>query len=800
MNAAVSPNSRNSDLLFVHDAGNQRKWLIDGGAVLSIMPPTMAQRLKGPTEAQLQAANGTRIACYGVSLETISLADRQISFPITIADVKQPILGADFLAHSFLAPNHRDGTLIDLKDYSVLKAHFDNESEPIRINYVDQATDPYYQLLDRYPTLSNPSFRVKEVEHGVTHHIPTEGPPVQSRARKLSPEKLAVAKAEIEELVELGVCQRGKSEWSSPLLVTTKPCNSPCTCEEQSPCGGWRVCGDYRRLNAMTTTDRYPVRNLQDFNNELRGMKYFSKVDLLKGYHQIPVFKDHVRKTAVITPFGLYLFPRCPFGLKNAGQDFQRLMDQILGDIPHTFVYLDDVLIASATKEEHLEDLERVFKILAENGLVVNRKKCILGVSSVEFLGHLVDANGIRPLPEKVEAIRKVKTPTSIKELRRFLGMVNYYRRFVQSAAHHLYYLFDALKASPKRLSWSENMESSFVAIKDALANSTMLHHPDASLPLAITTDASDVAMGAVIEQRGPKGWEPLAFFSKKFSDTQQNYCPYDRELEAAHKAIRHFKYMVEGRPFTLYTDHQSLVPSIHKKTDAPTSRQMNQLSEIAEYTTDIRYLEGKSNYVADALSRPNGVLSNKAKASNVSSVSQLPRHIFLQHLDMMKGQPDVSSIAPSTAASAALAPTPRQKRVSFASTVAENDIRQSQKQLFASIKEELVDFDAQFANGAKSSKECFSSLSSTKGAPKLLKNHHVVALTPAERDANAKTTAQSSFVDPILKQSFCNNEKSKNASLDDLLQPNASEKSHETAQACTSNQGLNKCLCFVFS
>ena len=217
--------------------------------------------------------------------------------------------------------------------------------------------------------------------------------------------------------------------------------------------------------------------------------------------------------------------------------------------------YLDDILIASATKEEHLEDLERVFKILEENGLVVNRKKCILGASSVKFLGHLVDANGIRPLPEKVEAIRKTRPPTSIKELRRFLGMVNYYRRFVKAAAHHLYYLFDALKASPKRLNWSEDMQTSFDSIKDALANSTMLHHPDPNLPLAITTDASDVAMGAVIEQRGPHGWEPLAFWSKKLSDTQQDWCPYDRELNA-HKAIKHFKHMVEGRPFTLYTDH----------------------------------------------------------------------------------------------------------------------------------------------------------------------------------------------------------------------------------------------------
>ena len=232
------------------------------------------------------------------------------------------------------------------------------------------------------------------------------------------------------------------------------------------------------------------------------------------------------------------------------------------------------------------------------------------------------------------------------------------------------------------------------------------------NLLLAITTDASDVAMGAIIEQRGPHGWEPLAFWSKKLSDTQQDWCPYDRELNAAHKAIRHFKHMVEGRPFTLYTDHQSLVPSIHKKTDAPTARQTNQLSEIAEFTTDIRYLEGKSNFVADALSRPNGILSNKAAASvsNISSVAN-DRHVFLQHLDMLQSsatissfcfchhlkpiqsQPTISSISqPSRTASAADPPASRQRKVTFASPVASDNIREKQRKcLLISKKNWLI-------------------------------------------------------------------------------------------------------------
>ena len=185
----------NNDLLYVHDVTTRQRWLIDGGAVLSIMPPTLAQRLKGPTEIQLQAANGSRINCYGTQMVQIHLTDRKIDFPVTVADVKQNILGADFLAHSYLAPNHRDGTLIDLKNMSVLRADFAKEDQPCRINHVSQVTSPYYQLLDKkYPNLSNPTFRVKDVDHGVHHYIPTDGPPVQARARKLDPEKLSVAK------------------------------------------------------------------------------------------------------------------------------------------------------------------------------------------------------------------------------------------------------------------------------------------------------------------------------------------------------------------------------------------------------------------------------------------------------------------------------------------------------------------------------------------------------------------------------------------------------------------------------
>ena len=611
INAALPRDVKGGNhLLYAEDSNDKTKWLIDGGALWSIVPPTTQQRASGPNAWKLQAANGSDIPCYGLTDRQVCIAEREFDFTFIIADVRQPILGADFLNRFYLAPNHRDRCLIDLNDWSEIPVGNrcpNNRNRVTNINLVDQKSDPFYQLLDSYPTLSTPSFTPKTVSHGVKHHIPTNCNPIQSKARKLNPEKLEIAKKEFQKLVDLGVCYRGKSEWASPLMVAQKPCNSPCTCAQNFPCGGWRVCGDYRRLNNATIDDKYPVKSLMDFTTNLHGKTIFSKVDLLKGYHQIPVAENDIGKTAVITPFGLFIFPRCPFGLKNAGQDFQRMMDAILGDLPFCYVYLDDILVFSSSPEEHMQHLAQIFDLLAENGLVVNRAKCVLGVKELDFLGFHVDRNGISPLADKVEAIRATKPPTSIKELQRFLGMVGYYRRNIRSAALHLDHLYEALTGNPKKLNWTDDCEASFQAIKEALAKSALLHHPRPNAQLALTTDASKIAMGGVLEQRGPSGWEPLAFFSARLKGKQREWPPFDRELLAAHRSIRHFRHFIEGRNFTLYTDHQSLIPALSKKSEPHTARQTYQLSNIAEFTTDIRYLRGKANVVADALSRPNG-------------------------------------------------------------------------------------------------------------------------------------------------------------------------------------------------
>lgn len=232
----------------------------------------------------------------------------------------------------------------------------------------------------------------------------------------------------------------------------------------------------------------------------------------------------------------------------------------------------------------------------------------VLGQPSVKFLGHTITPSGITPLPEKVSAIVEFPRPETVRELRRFLAMLSFYRRFISGAARSQAPLNEYLKGAKKNdrrpIDWTEEAIAAFNKCKKDLSEVTILHHPSFHALLAVVVDASDTAIGATLHQQSDKGWQSLAFFSKKLTLAQQRYSAYDRELLAAYMSIKYFRHMVEGRTFVLFTDHKPLIYAFRQKEDKCSSRQLRQLDFISQFTTDIRQLKGTENVVADALSR----------------------------------------------------------------------------------------------------------------------------------------------------------------------------------------------------
>ncbi|UYV68418.1 hypothetical protein LAZ67_5004276 [Cordylochernes scorpioides] len=360
--------------------------------------------------------------------------------------------------------------------------------------------------------------------------------------------------------------------------------------------------------------DRYPIPKLEDFNHILRKTRYYSKIDLFKAHYQIPINEEDREKTAVITPFGLFEFEVMSFELYGAPATFQRFINQVLWGLDFVFPYLDDILVASKSEEEHESHLRAVFPRLDQYGLRINQAKTVLNVNNVEFLGYWITPEGIRPTESKVQAIVDYKKPETVQDLRRILGMLNFYRRFLKNAAEDQAILNDFSKGSKKNdkrsIPWTEEAEQKFIKCKTELSKAAPLTFPDSECPLALFTDASDRAMGAVLQHFIDGAWKPIAFFSKKLSESQTKYSTYDRELLAIFSAIKHFKFLLEGRDFTIFTDQKPLIYAFQQNLEKASPSQVRQLQYISQFTTSIRHVSGKDNMVADTLSRISEIIS----------------------------------------------------------------------------------------------------------------------------------------------------------------------------------------------
>ncbi|XP_076299573.1 uncharacterized protein LOC143218325 [Lasioglossum baleicum] len=416
--------------------------------------------------------------------------------------------------------------------------------------------------------------------------------PLKQRYQPRNPAMQAIINEEVAKMLNDRVIEPSSSPWSSPVVVVKKKDGKP------------RFCVDFRRLNDRSEKDAYPLPHIQATLEKLRGARYLTTLDLKNGYWQVPLEDASRPPTAFTVPGkGLFQFRVMPFGLHSAPATFQRLFDRIIGPElePYAFAYLDDIIIASKTLEEHQRHLREVFRRLRAAGLRLNPDKCRFCVSSLRYLGHIVDQQGIRTDPEKTSAIAKITAPKNIREVRRFHVMASWYRRFVPNFAEIVEPLTQLTRKNAK-WKWTEAEEKAFQTLKDKLVTTPVLACPDFEQPFTLQTDASDHGLGVVLIQ-GPANKERvIAYASHTLSTTERNYSATEKECLAVVWGIRKMKPYLEGYHFTVLTDHQAL--RWLQQIDSPTGRLARWALELQQYDFDIQYRPGKLNHVADALSR----------------------------------------------------------------------------------------------------------------------------------------------------------------------------------------------------
>jgi transposase InsO family protein len=424
------------------------------------------------------------------------------------------------------------------------------------------------------------------------HDIDVQGSkPVNTGLRRASPAQREIVQDKVKELLNAGLISESRSPWASAVVLVKKKDGSS------------RFCVDYRELNSLTKRDRYPLPRIDDTLDALGKSKFFTSLDLKSGYHQIPVLEKDREKTAFITHSGLFEWNVMPFGLCNAPATFQRCMDVLLAGVKWSscMVYLDDIIVYSTSFKQHLCDLREIFGRVRETGLRFNLPKCEFVRSELLYLGHFVTRAGIRPDPALISKISNFPRPKSRSEVRSFLGLAGYYRRFIKGFSHIAAPLSDLTREGVK-FQWTDEHDKIFVRLIKILSTQPVLAFPDFSKPFKLQTDASDVALGAVLAQNDDEGREhPVSYISRKLSGPEIKYDTREKEALAIVWACEVFRPYLIGRHFEVETDHRNLKWLM---TYQKPGRLSHWALKLQDFDFSIKYRPGKSNANADTLSR----------------------------------------------------------------------------------------------------------------------------------------------------------------------------------------------------
>ena len=443
---------------------------------------------------------------------------------------------------------------------------------------------------------------------GLVHEISTEGhDPSRTPPHRIAPAWRAPLKDEVRAWLEQGIIKPSNSPWSSPVVPVRKPD------------GSLRLCIDYRALNKITTPDPYPIPRIDDLIDELNDAKYLTKIDLNKGFLQIPVHPKDQPKTAFQTPWGKYEFTRMPFGLMNAPSTFQRSMNIVLqGNEQFANCYIDDIVVHSKTWEDHVKHIRTVLEQLKQFGLTANPKKCVWGVAEIEYLGYMVGRGKVSIPQLRVKALREYKRPMTKKDLKSYLGMLGYYRRFIPGFSSIALPLTEATSLkSPNQIRWTQSMESAFNTLRDTLCDHTQLTIPSPEDCFLLATDASGKGIGAVLSVTRSGAHLPVAYFSRKLTGAEHNYAITELECLALVKAVEHFGHYLVGRHFVVTTDHKALEAlQTSKRLTGRLARWALSLQHLS-YT--VQYKAGATHQNADGLSRQSweNIAENIAEDAN---------------------------------------------------------------------------------------------------------------------------------------------------------------------------------------
>ncbi|KAF5801008.1 putative nucleotidyltransferase, Ribonuclease H [Helianthus annuus] len=628
--------------------------LFDSGADKSFVDQKFCQLLNMPIKTldvkyEVELADGT-IETVSTVLEGCEMSIRNHSFPLSLLPFKLAgfdiVLGMDWLSRNqaqiICSKRHivlktQSGESLTIRgdthyglpeDVSMLKASrcLNRGCVIYMAQVIIEEPKPKIEdlpVISEYPEVFPEELPGLPPDRQVEFRIDIipGAAPIARAPYRLAPTEMNELRTQLDELLAKGFIRPSSSPWGAPVLFVKKKD------------GSMRLCIDYRELNKVTIKNRYPLPRIDDLFDQLQGASYFSKIDLRSGYHQLRVRDEDVHKTAFRTRYGHYEFLVMPFGLTNAPAAFMDLMNRVCKPYLDKFVivFIDDILIYSKNQADHEKHLRCILELLQREKLYAKFSKCEFWLREVQFLGHVVSERGIQVDPAKVEAVMNWQEPKTPTEIRSFLGLAGYYRRFIENFSRIAAPLTSLTKKKEKYI-WGPKQQESFEILKQKLSNAPVLTLPEGTEEFVVYCDASHTGMGCVLMQKG----KVIAYASRQLKVHEKNYTTHDLELGAVVFALKLWRHYLYGIKFVIYSDHKSLQHLFSQKE--LNMRQRRWMETLNDYDCEIRYHPGKANVVADALSRKERVKPIRINAKSIEVKNNLIERILAAQREAVLG------------------------------------------------------------------------------------------------------------------------------------------------------------------